>query len=162
MKCINTQEVPTYERLTFGKIYQGQPTSDGSHFVIVNDNGQERPYMMSRFEKVEEKSLEIQLQEARDLVADLRTQIDAAYDEINRLGQLQRETSLKIEVGQKYKHDDGSIYMVCMVGQQYALICIEEEDKEDQKYLGDAYHGQLFDFREDVFGNTKEYFTLLK
>jgi hypothetical protein len=68
----------------------------------------------------------------------------------------------KAKVGQKYKHNDGSTYMVCSIGVQFALICIEEENKGDPEYLGDAYHYNLFDNVNDVFGNSKEYFTLLK
>ena len=73
-----------------------------------------------------------------------------------------KDTQPKVKVGQKYRLNDGSTYMVCSVGGQFTLICIEEEDKNDPEYLGDAYHGRLFDHVNEVFGNSKEYFSLLK
>lgn len=126
-------------------------------------------WFQDRFEIIEEiteKSLETQLQEARDSIASLCGKIDDAYDLISSLEELQKQKEAKkildakIKVGQKYKHSDDSIYMVCSVGSQFALICIE--DKLDPEYAGDCYYGYLSDNIDDIFGNHEEVFTLIK
>ena len=99
------------------------------------------PWFKDRFEIIEEKNLETQLQEARDLVAALEKQIEEVSPEIN--------------VGQKYKHNNGNVYMVCLLeNQEFNLICV------DGFSVGYSY-GSSVDSIKNVFHDNDYFFTLL-
>jgi hypothetical protein len=139
VKCINNKELPCNEKLTVGKVYEVLEELSGDHISVKNDDGYELGYLRSRFEPTLE-DLEEQLQSAKLRVSELEAKIEAQ----------------KPKIGQKYKHSDGSIYMLCMVGSKYALICIAD----DENYIGDSYYGNLTDSIDELPLMTKN-FTLL-
>lgn len=64
----------------------------------------------------------------------------------------------KPKVGQKYRSYD-AIFMIADINGKYTLVCIE--DNQDIE-LGCSYDHRLHDKIDDVFGEHRKYFTLLK
>ena len=147
LKCINNKGIPDGEVLTEGKIYEGESSTDLTHWIVVNDNGKSLAYFASRFEEVvEESDLEAKLKKAKELVACLEARIHEIED------------ANKPKLGQRYKHTEGCTYMVAEVNKKFILVCIES----DCGWVGGAYTEEAYDNIEDVFGTCEYYFTLIK
>lgn len=147
LKCINAESLPCGENLSEGKIYEGEPSMDLTHWLVVNDNGEELAYQADRFEEVvEESDLEAKLKKAKELVTYLEARIQ------------EKEDANKPKLGQRYKHTEGCTYMVAEVNKKFILVCIES----DCGWVGGAYTEEAYDNIEDVFGGCEHYFTLIK
>jgi hypothetical protein len=147
LKCINNKGIPDGEVLTEGKIYEGEPSMDLTHWIVVNDNGKSLAYFASRFEEVvEEKDLKAELKAAKELVACLEAQIQEKVD------------ANKPKVGQRYKHVEGCTYMVAEVNKKFILVCIES----DYGWVGMTYTEKHYNDIKDVFGGCDKLFKFLK
>ena len=67
----------------------------------------------------------------------------------------------KPKVGQKYKHNDGSLHLLVIVGNEYALVCYDDEDCKDYGWVGTSYGCHSCKKIKDVFGGYEDYFTLI-
>jgi hypothetical protein len=95
----------------------------------------------SRFKIISEPTLEQQLQTAKNKVAEIEAKIEAA----------------KPKVGQKYRHRNGSIWMIVQVNGCFVLICIEDNRAID---TGKAYGG-IHSNIDYVFDGFDHNFTLI-
>jgi hypothetical protein len=137
-KCIDRPSWPKFSNPD--SIYDvHESPKDSACYDVYLDGEYLEGWLKHRFLIIQE-TLEEQLQSAKLRVSELEAKIEAT----------------KPKVGQKYRHSDGSIYMICMVGPQYALICIAD----DENYIGDSYYGHLTDSIDQLPLMTKN-FTLL-
>jgi hypothetical protein len=142
VKCIDSNLLSSPHELTIGKEYEVLK-EDCNCYTIKNDNGVQVNYYRCRFEK----SLEDQLKEAESLVESLKVKI--------------KEQIPKLKVGQKWRHQDGYIYMIFKLQGKFALVCVDGHNG-DFSDIGATYGGKLHDKIEDVFYGAKHLFTLIK